>query len=107
MLGWIGLGIAVVAIPLSWYFGRRTRRRPRIRVLVDYDVLVGESERLTGQGLDLRFRDAPVQTLSRTILAVWHDGGDPIRNNIVKSDPLRVVLGGGDAHLFRQPSRTP
>jgi hypothetical protein len=96
----VGLAVAVIAIPLAWFFGRRTRERPDFRFAVDQEELISPDDSLKRGGLEVRFRGKTLERLCRSYVAIWNKRGDTIRGtDIPSSDPLRVQFPESDSVL--------
>jgi hypothetical protein len=91
ILGIISIFVALIAIPITFLVGRRTRQLPDLRYCVDFDVVLKPNEKLLDQGLTMTVGDKPINSISRTRIAFWNQRGDTIRReDIVASDPLRI-----------------
>jgi hypothetical protein len=99
-LGLISLVVAVVGIPLAWFFGRRAKQKPDFRYAIDQEELISPEDALKKGGLEVRFRDVVLERLCRSYVAIWNQGGDTIRGtDIASSDRLRVELPASDTVL--------
>lgn len=93
----IGLALSVIALPVTYFLGRRTRQLPLVYSVSDFAVLMSPRDRLADDDLDLTLGGRTISTISRTYIAVWNARGDTIRNtDILETDPLRIVVGEGD-----------
>lgn len=93
----IGLVLSVIALPVTYFLGRRTRQLPVVYSVSDFAVLMSPRDRLAADDLDLTLGGRTISTISRTYIAVWNARGDTIRNtDILQTDPLRIIVGEGD-----------
>ncbi len=98
-LGLAGIIVAVVAIPLTYIWGRRSRRRPEINVVTDFDVLLNTAK-ASRTPLKISFQESDILGVSRTVVAVWNGRGDTVHSrDVVDGDPLRFEVEPGDAIL--------
>lgn len=96
-LGLISLLVAVVGIPLAWFFGRRAKQKPDFRYAIDQEEVISPEDALKRGGLQVTFRGVILERLCRSYVAVWNASGDTIRgSDIAISDPLRVELPASD-----------
>lgn len=106
ILGILGTILTVVGFPVTYYWGRRGRRRPDFRYSIDFDVLLSKNDNFGNLDLGLTYGDQVVDSLSRTRIAIWNNSGDTIKGeDIVSSDPFRLVISEGSilqAHVTYQ-----
>jgi len=99
-IGIAGLILSVVGIPLSIYLARRGRERPDIRHLTDFDVVISPEDALLNRGLSMKFGGHSINTVSRTIFAIWNQKGSTVLGtDVVPSDRLRLQLEPKDSVL--------
>lgn len=92
--------ISIVAIPITFIAGRRSRKQPEVRYATDFDALLGPSDSLFGQGLHMTLGEQKIDRISRTRIALWNNHGDTInKNDIVPADPLRIKFEEKDCVL--------
>jgi hypothetical protein len=97
---YLGAGLAIFAIPFTWWLARKGRREPRLSWALDFDELAAPGDGLEALGLDLRFRGAAIDRISRSYVACWNSGGDPVRRaDLLPADPVRIELGPEDLVL--------
>lgn len=97
---WLGIVLFVVGIPVAWWLGRKNRQRPTLRYGIDERELVRSDDSLSRGGLQLRFRDRPIDRLCRSYVAIWLKSGDAVYGqSIPMTDPLGVELIEGDRVL--------
>jgi hypothetical protein len=100
ILAWVGTVTSVVGIPLAIILSRRSRRRPILRFLMDFDVLLDPSDNLLDRGLHMSIGDRKIDSISRTRIALWNQQGDTISgSDIVEADPFRLQFSAGEAPL--------
>lgn len=100
ILGVLGLLVALVALPLTYVWGRRSRQKPELRHVVDFDVLMSADEDIARAPLQITYGDQEINRVSRTYVALWNHRGDTVRRtDIVDSDRLRVHLQDDDVAL--------
>lgn len=104
VLGVVGVLGSLIGIPLSYHYGRRSRRKPVLRYVVDHDVVL-DAERLFGRRDAITFDKKSVASLSRTTLAVWNAVGDTIKysDSVVPSDRWRMSFPSGTQVLAVRP----
>jgi hypothetical protein len=87
------LAVAVIGLPLTYMWGRKSRRRPELRYVLDFDVLM-KTERDIVRGPFLTSPDGNhIDQVSRTYLAFWNHRGDTVSaQDAVTQDPIRVEL---------------
>jgi hypothetical protein len=82
------LGAAGVLLSIYFYIRSKHEKRPVFHAKT-FPLLRDTVSRVPG--LSILFDDKPVNTLSLTRLAIWNAGSRTIaRDDIVKSDPLRI-----------------
>ncbi len=100
VLGIIGILASLIGIPVAFIVARRTRQLPDLRHAINFDVILNPDDRLLGHGLSMQIGDRPINSISRSRVALWNHRGDTIRGgDIVDSDPLRIEFGEGDIAL--------
>jgi hypothetical protein len=96
----LGIVLAVLALPLTYMWGRRSRQRPTLRYVLDYDVLMNTQTDIARDPLRISYGDTVISQVSRTYVAFWNHRGDTVRaSDAVEQDPLRVKLPDGDTAL--------
>jgi len=89
----VALVLAFVGIPLTYFLTRRMRKRPRLRAAIQSTVLINPSAGLVDRGLQIHFSSQKIDTVSRSLIALWNGGGDTIRfADELASDPLRLQI---------------
>ncbi|MFI5607255.1 hypothetical protein [Amycolatopsis sp. NPDC051903] len=100
LIGIIGTALGVVGIIISFFLAKRGRERPEIRHLEDFDVVISPEDALLNRGLELQFNGRNINTVSRTIFAVWNRRGSTLLGtDVVPEDKLRLQLGDKDIVL--------
>lgn len=95
-----GLVVAVVALPLTYTMGRRSRQRPNLRYVTDFNVLMDTRQAVARYPLRIIYGSEELDRVSRTYVAIWNHRGDTVSGtDIVASDPLRLRLERGDTAL--------
>lgn len=98
VLAVVGVIVGVAAIPTAYFFGRRNRQRPDLRMSLDFDQIF--APRSFGKGLQLAWNGGSLEKISRTNIAIWNHRGDTVRGlDILPTDPLRVVVEDDDVVL--------
>jgi len=96
----IGLAISILGIPITFVLARRTRQRPELRYVVDFDVILNPNDNLFDRGLSMTLGDRPIDSISRSRVALWNHRGDTIhRSDNLGNDPLRLQLNKDDEAL--------
>jgi hypothetical protein len=88
---------AVITALVAWAFHRwgTPSRRPTY-VVTGNRVVAGDPKR----GIEVTFRGERVPVVSRTLVAVWNDGREPIRQvDVPNSAPLTIHVDGADRIL--------
>jgi hypothetical protein len=99
-LGIAALIISIIGIPIAFFLARRTRQRPDLRYMIDFDVILNPSDRLFDQGLYMTLGNDKIDCISRTRIAIWNQRGDTIRkSDILGTDPLRLQFNENDKPL--------
>lgn len=97
ILAIIGIATSVVGIPITFILARRSRRRPDLRYVSDFDVLIAPEDSLLARGIVVSADGRPITCISRTRFAVWNHKGDTIRSDeVLPSDPLRIQFEDSD-----------
>lgn len=92
----ISLALGFIGLAASIYFYLRSKREKRPVFLTRTFPLVKNSVGAI-PGLAISFNEKPIKSLSLTRLAFWNAGSETINwADIVRSDPLRVEVEGGD-----------
>lgn len=100
VLGIISIFVALIAIPITFFIGRRTRQVPDVRYCIDFDIVLKPDEKLLDQGLTMTVEDKPISSIGRTRIAFWNHSGDTVRReDVVSSDPLRIKFPKGGTPL--------
>lgn len=100
ILATVGLAVSVLGIPLTFVLARRTRQRPDLRYMLEYDEILRADSNLFGRGLFMTLGSHRIDSISRTRVAFWNHRGDAIRDaDLLESDPLRIELQDGDEVL--------
>ena len=100
ILATAGLAVSVLGIPLTFIIARRTRQRPELRYMLEYDEILRADSNLFGRGLFMTLGSHRIDSISRTRVALWNHRGDAIRDaDLLESDPLRIELQDGDEAL--------
>lgn len=95
-----GVVIGLIAIPVSYYFGRWARKSPSIRTAIDFDRIVTPGDWGVSD-VHLAVAGGQYQQVSRTLMAIWHDGGDTLRGtDVLLADPLRIDPAAGHEILL-------
>ena len=93
----LNLVIAAVSIILgaavSYYFYRISKKeRAPVYVVIGHVVVQGDTER----AIEVRYKGDEVPLVSRTVVALWNAGREPIRrDDLVENHPLRVKMPKG------------
>lgn len=100
IIGVIAIFVALIALPFTYFIGRRNRTLPDIRYAVDFDIILNPDDRLLDQNLQMTIGGHQITSISRTRLAFWNQRGDTVRGtDIVKADPIRLEFAEGDTPL--------
>ena len=100
VLAVVGVAASVIGIPITFVVARRGRQVPDLRYSIDFDVLVAAEDRLFGRGLVVTSDGHPIESVSRSRVAIWNNRGDTVRGSeIVENDPLRIGVSSSDAIL--------
>lgn len=100
IIGIIGIFASLVGIPIAFVVARRSRQLPDLRHAMDFDVILNPDDRLFGHGLSMSIGAHPINSISRSRVALWNHRGDTIRGgDIVDTDPLRLQFVEGDIAL--------
>ena len=100
VIGIAGVLVGLIAIPITYLIGQRSRQTPQLRYAVDFDVLLKPDEKLLDKGLSMTIGDHEINRISRTRVAFWNQRGDTVRSaDIVQSDPLRIQFDDDDIPL--------
>jgi len=100
LIGIIGILLTIIGIPVTFIVARRSRQRPDLRYLVDFDVLLRPTDQLFDEGLYMTLGPQKIDSLSRTRLAFWNQRGDTVRSaDVLESDPLRLQFSSKDQPL--------
>lgn len=92
--------VGIASIPIAFLLARRGRQRPKLRYVIDSEVIVSPEDGLLNRGLSMSFAGTTIDKLSKTTIAIWGQRGDTVRGiDIVADDALRVKLGDDDAVL--------
>jgi hypothetical protein len=92
--------VSVLAIPITFALGRRTRQRPEFRYAIDFDVILKADNNLFDRGLFMTLGTHRIDSISRSRVAIWNHRGDTIRkSDNLDSDPLRLQLEEDDEAL--------
>lgn len=57
----VGAVLAVLALPFTYYIGRRNRQRPDLRYIRDFDVLMSPEDGLAGGNLLLTVNGSDIK----------------------------------------------
>ena len=96
----IAIFVGLIALPFTYFIGRRNRTLPDIRYAIDSDIILNPDDRLLDQNLEMTIGGHQITSISRTRLAFWNQRGDAVRGtDIVKSDPIRLEFAEGDTPL--------
>ena len=86
---------------VSYYFYRISKKEPLPVYIGGGEIVV---ERDTKRGIEVRYRGDEVPMVSRTVIAFWNAGREPIRrDDLVENHPLTVRLP--DDSALAEPSR--
>src|ERR1700761_2775342 len=95
LLGLIGLAVGVASLGAAYYFYRRSIREPRLRYSTRAFSVIGGTLRPLLDGMEVRYRDAPVPRLAAATVTLWNSGTGTLgREAIAAHDPLRIQLEG-------------
>jgi hypothetical protein len=93
--------LTVISIPLGIVVGRRARKRPLLRYVIDFESIVSVNDRHFLPQLLTSSSGTPIAGISRTTVAIWNHQGDTIRSvDIVPDDRLRIQLAEDDEILL-------
>ncbi len=90
---WIGTIVGLAGIIIGIYLALSLRPRPRLAAQINTLDLVGPNAVLP-EGIEFLFRGHKVPKVTLSRIAFWNIGNTTIKGDqIVSSDPLRIVLG--------------
>lgn len=95
-----GFVTLVIGAVITFYAGRRTRRRPQLCYIVNFEMLLDLEDDVLSRDLHLSIGDRQIRRISRSYIAIWNNAGDTIRgSDIVEADPLKIALPSDDVAI--------
>jgi hypothetical protein len=70
ILGASVLAVSILAIPVTFILGRRTRQRPEVRFVLDFDAILKADNNLFDRGLFMMLGTRRIDSISRSRIAV-------------------------------------
>lgn len=98
---WLSLLIALISIFLAYFFYRKSRSEAKLYYQYRTLRLIERSEKILPDEVRISFKGLEVPRLSSSHIIFWNAGRGTIRqNDIVQSDPVRIVFSDG-THVLR------
>lgn len=89
---WIGVVLGVIGLVAAYVFYRRSLVRPKLAFVISSVRITGRDSMFPDE-LKIFYGDKEVQTVTQSNIVIWNSGNVTIDGeNIVKADPLRLVI---------------
>ena len=97
----IGIYIGIIGIILAFIFYVRSKERVKPRILIEGFVLIGETERLFPETVEIRYNGQIIPTLTKVRVTLWNAGPKTLNSSdIASSDPLRIIFPKSEARIL-------
>lgn len=87
----IGVFVGIVGIVLAWVFYLRSKEQVRPCILIERTTLLGRSERLIPESVEIRYNNRAIPELSKARITFWNAGKKTLNeSDIAHSDPITI-----------------
>ncbi len=87
----IGIFVGIVGIILAWVFYVRSKEEVRPCILIERTTLIGKSERLFPESVEIRYNNRSIPELSKVRITFWNAGKKTLNeSDIAQSDPIAI-----------------
>jgi hypothetical protein len=97
----LGVFVGVIGIILAFIFYVRSKERVRPVYAVMDQVIIGGSERLLPDTVEIRYKGRRIPTLYRAVVFFWNRGSKTLdQSDIASTDPITFHLKGEDIEIL-------
>jgi len=97
----IGVFLGIVSILLACVFYVRAKEQVKPRVLIERTTLVGKSERLFPESVEIRYNDKVIPMLSKVHIIFWNAGRKTLNDSdVATNDPIAIKFPESEARVL-------
>lgn len=97
----IGVFVGIVGIVLACVFYFRSKEQVKPRIRIENTVLVGKSEHLFPESVEVRYNDEVVPVLCKVRITFWNAGRKTLnRSDVAENDPIAIKFSNPEARVL-------
>jgi len=97
----IAVFLGLIALPITYFFGKRNRQLPELRYAIDFDIILKPDEQLLDHGLSMTIGNREINCISRSRIAFWNQRGDTVRGADMPVNTTSIQNGDRQTFLRR------
>lgn len=105
--GWVGSIIGITGVVLACIFYIKSIKKKSPCYQYRTNTIVGKKSGDVSKDIEIKFKGKVVESINRTVIAIWNDGNDYLDSKIILEDnPLKISFKDGEILSHQVKSKT-